>query len=142
MKLFNVLLAVLFLAEVGMLSTQRIHAQTTAPAHQQCPQNGQMSGMMDGSGGMMMQGMHGMHGPADRAYMQSMMAMHHGMHSQTMTGDADRDFMTMMIPHHEAAVDMAKTELKYGKNSKLRAMARQIIETQEAEIHQMRAMLQ
>ena len=133
MKLFNVLVAVLFLADLGMFSAQRIHAQTTAPAHQQCPQNGQMMS------GMTMQDMHG---PADQAYMRSMMAMHRGMQGHAYTGDPDHDFMTMMIPHHQAAIDMAKTELKYGKNPKLRAMARQIIEAQEAEIHQMRAMLQ
>lgn len=124
MKILTLLFAVLLLAQT--------------PASQNCP-----GGMMGGQGTMMqgMHGMHGMRGAADHAYMQSMMAMHEGLRSQTMTGDADHDFMTMMIPHHQAAVDMAKTELKYGKNPKLRAMARQIIETQEAEIHQMRAML-
>ena len=93
-------------------------------------------------GGMMMQEHAGMmHGPADQAYMHSMMGMHQGMAAHPMTGDADHDFMAMMIPHHQAAINMAKAELKYGKNAKLRAMAQNIIKTQQAEIDQMRAML-
>lgn len=81
------------------------------------------------------------HGPADQAYMQSMMGMHRSMMAHPMTGDPDRDFMTMMIPHHQAAINMAKAELKYGKNAQLRAMAQSIIKTQQAEIDQMQAML-
>ena len=134
MKTLNVLLAVLLVAALGAFSVARISAQTSPTS---CPSSGY--GMMGGQGGHGM--LQGMHGPADQAYMQSMMAMHQGMRSHVMTGNADHDFMTMMIPHHQAAIDMAKAELKYGKNTKLRAMARQIIETQEAEIRQMRAML-
>lgn len=96
-------------------------------------------GMMHG--GMMMQHAGMMHGPADQAYMRAMMGMHRGMEAHPMTGDADRDFMAMMIPHHQAAINMAKAELQYGKNAKLRAMAQNIIKTQQAEIDQMRAML-
>src|ERR1700730_5740505 len=36
------------------------------------------------------------------------------MMSQTSTGDPDADFVAMMIPHHQGAVDMAEAELKYG----------------------------
>lgn len=95
--------------------------------------------MMGGPGGMQM--MQGMHGPADQAYMQSMMSMHQGMRAHAYTGDADHDFMVMMIPHHQAAIDMARTELQYGKNDKLRAMAQSIMRAQQAEIDQMNAML-
>jgi uncharacterized protein (DUF305 family) len=36
------------------------------------------------------------------------------------TGDVDRDFVAMMVPHHQGAVDMAKAELQYGHNERLR----------------------
>src|SRR6201995_2853199 len=45
----------------------------------------------------------------------------------TPSGDVDRDFVAMMVPHHQGAVDMAKTELKYGHNEQLRRLARQIV---------------
>lgn len=50
------------------------------------------------------------------------------------TGDADRDFVAMMIPHHQGAVEMAKIELQYGTDPALKKMAEQIIVSQESEI--------
>jgi len=55
-----------------------------------------------------------------------------------MTGDPDKDFVAMMLPHHQGAVDMAKIELQYGKDEKLRAMAQKIVDSQEKEIAEMR----
>ena len=54
------------------------------------------------------------------------------------TGDVDRDFVAMMVPHHQGAVDMAKSELKYGHNEQLRRLAQQIVATQQQEIMVMR----
>jgi hypothetical protein len=31
------------------------------------------------------------------------------------TGDVDRDFVAMMVPHHQGAIDMAQAELRYGR---------------------------
>ena len=39
-----------------------------------------------------------------------------------MTGDADKDFVMMMIPHHQGAIDMANVEIKYGKDPVLVAL--------------------
>ena|SRR5215472_14971458 len=59
--------------------------------------------------------------------------MHADMHVP-FTGDADRDFARMMIPHHQGAIDMALLELGYGKDARLRRLAQEIIVTQQQEI--------
>jgi len=46
----------------------------------------------------------------------------------------DRDFVAMMVPHHQGAVDMAKAELKYGHSERLRRLAQQIVAMQQQEI--------
>ncbi len=57
------------------------------------------------------------------------------------TGDVDADFVAMMIPHHQGAIDMAQAELRYGKNEQLRRMAQEIIVEQQQEIAAMRLAL-
>jgi hypothetical protein len=54
------------------------------------------------------------------------------------TGDVDRDFVAMMVPHHQGAVDMAKAELRYGHNEQLRRLAQEIVANQQQEIAAMR----
>src|ERR1700704_977112 len=54
------------------------------------------------------------------------------------TGDVDRDFGAMMVPHHQGAIDMARAELKYGHNEQLRRLAQEIVVTQQREITVMR----
>src|SRR6266478_6657796 len=54
------------------------------------------------------------------------------------SGDVDRDFVAMMAPHHQGAIDMAQAELRYGHNEQLRRMAQEIIVTQQQEIAAMR----
>ena len=57
------------------------------------------------------------------------------------TGDVDRDFLLMMIPHHQGAVDMALSVLRHGRDEKVRRLAHEIIVTQRAEIEAMTRML-
>ncbi|WP_416424846.1 DUF305 domain-containing protein [Pseudomonas sp. App30] len=69
----------------------------------------------------------------------------HGM-SADMNMNATSDnpdvlFVQGMLPHHQGAVDMAKTELKYGKDPEIRKLAEGIIKAQDAEIAQMKAWL-
>jgi uncharacterized protein (DUF305 family) len=55
------------------------------------------------------------------------------------TGDVDRDFVAMMVPHHQGAIDVAHAELKYGHNEDLRRIAQSIIAQRETEMSAMRA---
>ena len=57
------------------------------------------------------------------------------------SGDVDTDFVAMMVPHHQGAIEMAQAELRYGKNEPLRRMAQEIIVTQLQEIAAMRLSL-
>ncbi len=77
----------------------------------------------------------------EREMMESMKKMDKDMMAAPMTGDPDHDFASMMIPHHQGAVDMAKVELIYGKDPVLRRLAQEIIVTQEQEIEVMRLRL-
>jgi uncharacterized protein (DUF305 family) len=54
------------------------------------------------------------------------------------TGNVDRDFVAMMVPHHQGAIDMAEAELRYGRNQQLKAIAQEIIVDQMQEITLMR----
>ena len=57
------------------------------------------------------------------------------------SNDLDRDFVAMMVPHHQGAIDMAEAELSYGHNEPLRRLAQEIIVTQQEEIAEMRLAL-
>ncbi|UVO40236.1 DUF305 domain-containing protein [Bradyrhizobium arachidis] len=57
------------------------------------------------------------------------------------SGDVDRDFSAMMIPHHRGAIAMAQAELRYGRNESLRRIAQEIIVDQQQEIAVMRLAL-
>jgi hypothetical protein len=57
------------------------------------------------------------------------------------SGDVDSDFVAMMVPHHQGAIEMAQAELRYGHNERLRRMAQEIIVIQQQEIAAMRLAL-
>ena len=57
------------------------------------------------------------------------------------TGDVNRDFVEMMIPLHQGAIDMAQTYLRYGSNEQLKRIAQEIIVDQQQEIAAMRLAL-
>ncbi len=71
---------------------------------------------------------------------EAMERMHTGMHVAP-SGDADRDFAAMMIPHHQGAIDMALLELRFGHDKRLRRLAQSIIVEQGQEIQLMRSIL-
>jgi Domain of unknown function (DUF305) len=72
----------------------------------------------------------------------SMMKMHDDMSAIARTGHADADFVRLMLPHHQAAVDMARVQLLYGKDPQMRRLAQEIIADQQIEIALMQLWLQ
>ena len=76
-----------------------------------------------------------------REMMQSMEKMNRDMTGATMTGDPDRDLVTMMMPHHQSAIDMARIYLRDGKDPTIRKMAQKIIVDQERENKEFKAWL-
>lgn len=73
--------------------------------------------------------------------MASMKKMDVGMASMKPSGDSDVDFVKLMFPHHQAAIDMAKTELLHGKDRQMRRLAQEIITDQQSEIELMQLWL-
>ena len=80
-------------------------------------------------------------GPAWQELGRDMEKMHAGMRSIKPSGNSDIDFAKLMLPHHQAAIDMAKTELVYGKDPQMRRLAQEIIIDQQSETQLMQLWL-
>jgi uncharacterized protein (DUF305 family) len=82
---------------------------------------------------------------SDRPFPQlmndAMAIMDRGMRDAPMNGEPGHDFVTMMLPHHQGAVDMARAVLLNTKDPELRNLALGIIAEQQNEINVMRAWL-
>jgi len=79
--------------------------------------------------------------PAWTELNDSMQKMHVAMASVKSSGSSDIDFVSLMLPHHQAAIDMAKTQLMYGKDPQMRRLAQEIITDQQSEIELMQLWL-
>lgn len=77
---------------------------------------------------------------AFEGYTDAMMSMHENMAMES-TGNADADFVIGMIPHHQAAVDMAEIVLEHGSDPEIRKLAEEVISAQQKEIEVMEAWL-
>ena len=75
------------------------------------------------------------------ALMKNMETMHAAMAAVEPSGNNDADFVNLMLPHHQAAIDMARTELLYGSDPQMRRLAQEIITDQESEIQLMQLWL-
>ena len=78
--------------------------------------------------------------PSTTAYKAANDKMHAGMNIP-FSGNADKDFVNGMIPHHQGAVEMAKIVLQYGKDPALKKLASDIVKAQDKEIAFMKAWL-
>ena len=67
--------------------------------------------------------------------------MHVAMASVQSSGNSDLDFVRLMLPHHQAAIDMARTQLMFGKDPQMRRLAQEIITDQQSEIELMQLWL-
>lgn len=70
--------------------------------------------------------------PSHQMHM-AMSRMNKKMSAMKMSGDTDKDFAIMMAEHHQGAIEMAEIEVKHGKNTELRAMAKKMIAMQKQE---------
>lgn len=76
---------------------------------------------------------HGIMGVHSSAVQSAMERMQKGMAIPS-SGNPDVDFARRMIPHHQGAIDMARSELANGKDPELRKLAEEIVAAQEKEI--------
>ena len=74
---------------------------------------------------------------AQSAYEKAMRSMHGPMMMGMKHPDADKAFVLGMIPHHQGALDMAKIQLKFGKDRRMRRLAFDILRSQHLEVIQM-----
>lgn len=72
---------------------------------------------------------------------EAMNEMMNKMKAMAMTGNIDKDFAMMMIPHHESAIKMSEDEISHGKNLQLKQMAQKIIDDQAREIKELQTWL-
>jgi uncharacterized protein (DUF305 family) len=82
--------------------------------------------------------------PADPGWVElnsSMKKMHIAMASVERSGNGDVDFVRLMLPHHQAAIEMAKTQLLFGKDPQMRRLAQEIMTDQQSEIELMQLWL-
>ena len=107
-------------------SRGRAHGATTMPA------DGTRHDGMPGGHGIAAQPK-GDTGPSSLAFHGINLKMHEKM-DIAFTGNADADFVKGMIPHHQGAIDLAKTVLAFGKDPEVRKLAEEVIKAQEGEI--------
>ena len=74
---------------------------------------------------------------ADASMMAGMRSMQQAMGRAPVSGDPDRDFVSMMTPHHRGAIEMAEAELRYGRDPQLRRLARSVIAAQQRDLAEM-----
>ena len=124
------------LALLATLAAGPALAQATAPAMPGM-NHGTMPGMSQGAMPGMAQGMSMSANQTEM--MQKMEAMNKAMMGVPMTGNPDQDLVSMMMPHHQGAIDMARIYLRDGKDPEIRRMAQKIITDQEKEIAEFKA---
>ena len=123
----------------SMIRLSLLAAFAAGPALAQAPmpemQHGGMPGMPQGRSQSTQTA------PSHTEMMRQMEAMDKAMMDAPVTGNPDQDFVAMMTPHHQGAIDMARIYLRDGKDPAIRRMAQKIIADQEREIREFQAWL-
>ncbi len=85
---------------------------------------------------------HDAHGGGDAFHKESMAMMNKMNMPMDNSGSVDKQFVTMMIPHHQGAIDMSKAYIKSGAHEpKMKSMANNLISAQQKEIKELQAWL-
>ena len=77
-------------------------------------------------------------GSPSAAMLEDMREMDRATGRMRMTGNQDRDFIEMMIPHHEAAIAMARTEMRSGRDARVKKVAKGIFDGQSKDVREMK----
>lgn len=129
MRLFGLLFILIALAVAG------------TPSQPRAAEPPMSMGAKHTTAGCTSMGMPAAQSAGDKTMNQAMTQMMEASGRVKLTGEQDRDFMLLMIAHHQAAIDMARAQLAHGKHPQLQALARGIISAQQKEILEMRQWL-
>lgn len=107
-------------------------SQCKCGANCQCHPSGTMDGMS----------MSHNHSASQNSFLQIMDRMMLKMDSIPLTASVEYNFLVQMMPHHQAAIDMARYEISNGSDPQMIQLAKSILAEQQGEIQDMQAMLQ
>ncbi len=81
------------------------------------------------------------HDASKNIFLSQMDTMMMNMDTVKQTNVAETDFLKLMIPHHQGAVEMALYEVAHGSNKEMIQLAKSIITEQQIEIKMMKQLL-
>jgi uncharacterized protein (DUF305 family) len=129
---------------MGMMQ-QMMHGRMGGSGGGQMGMGGGQGGMMGGMMGGMAQQQHAAgaagQSEASKAYAAAAERMHGPMMEGVAASDPDAAFVRGMIPHHQAAIDMAKVVLQFGKDEQVKKLAEAVVREQQREIGEMQEWL-